>query len=689
MRYRLGIDVGGTFTDFYLLDESGSRECMLKVSSSPEDPSRAIMAGVTALLKRHGIRPEDVSYLSHGTTVATNTILQHSGARVGMVTTAGFRDLLEIARQKRPSVYDLFADKPLVLVRRRLRREVNERVSYDGTVVRRLNQKAATKELRYLLASGIDALAVCFLHSYANPAHERQVKDLARRLAPNVYLSASHELTSEFREYERFLTAVLNAYVGARLNEYLTHLQAGLRDIGLRIDPHIIQSNGGLMSIRAAADAPVRTVLSGPSAGVVGAAHVARLAGIPDVITLDMGGTSTDVSLLRGAQPGMEAGQKMAGYPIRVPTIAIHTIGAGGGSIAWTDEAMGFHVGPRSAGAVPGPAAYGLGGDQPTVTDANVLLGRLSPKALLGGEMPIYRALAEKAVGSIAGRLGLPKERAAAGVLQIVVSAMVRAVRVISVEKGEDPRDFALMAFGGAGALHAGAVAKQLGIKTILVPPAPGLLCSMGALLAAPTMEYSRTRVRIAADAAEIRRTFRELEAQARQWLARERVPRDARQLRRSVDMRYVGQNHELTVPLPAQRIGPRGLAQAIAGFHQGHKKQFGYSSPEDVVEVVTCRVVATRAATRVKASPQPLREGKLTPRETRSVYFETGPGWVDCPVYWRGDLFAGAALDGPAVIEQLDATTVLYPDDAAKVDRYGNILIAVGLEPQEVKSHA
>jgi N-methylhydantoinase A len=682
----MGIDVGGTFTDLYLLNETTNQEHTLKVPSTPDDPSRAIVTGVTTLLKRHKIRPGDISYLSHGTTVATNTILQHAGARVGMVTTAGFRDLLEIGRQKRPSVYDLFADKPPVLVPRHLRREVDERVAYDGTIIRKMNVKAVRDELRDLLASDIDALAVCFLHAYANPAHERRVKELARQINPSVFLSVSHELTSEFREYERFLTAVLNAYVGAKLNEYLSRLQARLRDIGLRIDPHIIQSNGGLMSIKTAANVPVRTVLSGPSAGVVGAAYVARLAGHPDIITLDMGGTSTDVSLLRNAQPNMEAGQKIAGYPIRVPTIAIHTIGAGGGSIAWTDEALGFHVGPRSAGAVPGPAAYGLGGNQPTVTDANILLGRLNQKALLGGEMPIYRDLADKAVQSIAARLGLPKERTAAGILQIVVSAMVRAVRVISVEKGEDPRDFALLAFGGAGALHASAVAKQLGIKRVFVPTAPGLLCSMGALLATPTMEYSRTKVLGMNRTAEIGRTFCELKAQAREWLVHERVPREARQLRYSIDMRYVGQNHELTVLLPAERINRRGLAQAVASFHQEHQKQFGYSSPDDAVQVVSCRVVATGTATRLETLPQTVREAKALPRETRPVYFETGLDWVDCPVFWRGDLSPGAVIEGPAVIEQLDATTVMYPDDVARVDAYGNILITVGLEPVEAR---
>jgi N-methylhydantoinase A len=686
MKYRMGIDVGGTFTDLYLLTETGDREFTLKVPSTPDDPSRAIVSGVTALLERHGIRPADVAYLSHGTTVATNTILQHSGAKVGLVTTAGFRDLLEIGRQKRPSVYDLFADKPLVLVPRPLRREVDERVSYDGQVITKLKAKQLKDELRDLLSSDIAALAICFLHSYANPAHEQMAKNVARSLSPKTFLSVSHELTSEFREYERFLTAVLNAYVGPRLGDYLTHLQSSLRDIGLVIDPYIIQSNGGLMSIRGAAEVPVRTVLSGPSAGVVGAAHVARQAGCPNIITLDMGGTSTDVSLLRDAKPNMEAGQRISGYPIRVPAIAIHTIGAGGGSIAWTDDAMGFHVGPRSAGAVPGPAAYGLGGDQPTVTDANILLGRLSPKGLLGGAMPVYPERAEKAVDVIAKRLKLTRERTASGILQIVTSAMVRAVRVISVEKGEDPRDFALMAFGGAGALHASAVARQLGMTRVFIPTAPGLLCSMGALLAAPTMEYTRTKVLGTDQAAEIGRIFDDLKAQARQWLAHEHVTGKARRLQYSVDMRYVGQNHELTVSLPEERITAKALAEAAAAFHREHDKQFGYCSPDDAVQVVSCRVVATGVATRITTVPPAAGQGQAVPRSRRPVYFETDAVWVDCPIYWRDDLSPGETLQGPAIVEQLDATTVMYPGDVGQVDAFGNIMVTVGREPAEGK---
>lgn len=677
MKWRLGIDVGGTFTDLYLVDERARQQHTLKVQSTPEDPSRAIVTGVTTLLQRHSVCPGDVSYLAHGTTVATNTILQRVGARVGMVTTAGFRDLLEIGRQKRPSVYDLFADKPPVLVPRRLRREIAERMAYDGSVIKRLDPRSVRRELRELLSSGIDTVAVCLLHSYANPEHEQHVRGLLRELAPDLYVSVSHELTSEFREYERFLTTVLNAYVGPCLAEYLSHLRCGLAELGMEVAPHIIQSNGGLMSIRAAIETPVRTVLSGPSAGVVGAAWVARQARLSNVITLDMGGTSTDVSLLKRAEATMQPGLSVAGYPIRVPSIAIHTIGAGGGSIAWTDSASGFHVGPQSAGAVPGPAAYGLGGERPTVTDANVLLGRLNPRALLDGGMPIYRDRAEQAVQSVAQPLGLSTERAAAGILQIVVSAMVRAVRVISVEKGEDPRDFTLMPFGGAGALHACAVARQLGITTVLVPQSPGLLCSLGALLAVPTMEYSRTRVLGTNRTAEISRTFSALKAQARRWLVQEHVPVKVRRLQCSVDMRYVGQNHELMVPLPSPRIDRKSLSEAVELFHRKHRKQFGYDSPQDTVQTVTCRVVATGVATHVKA-PRGTRKNKFVPREKRSVYFETDSSWHDCPVFRRADLSSRTRIDGPAIVEQLDATTVVYPGDVVSIDTRGNMVIAL-----------
>jgi N-methylhydantoinase A len=641
----MGVDVGGTFTDIFLLDEAGGRTLTMKLSSTPDDPSRAIVSGATDLLGLHEIRPQQLAYLAHGTTVATNTILQRAGARVGMLTTAGFRDLLEIGRQKRPRVYDLFADKPLVLVPRHLRKEVKERVAFDGTVLADMKLPAVKKLVQQLCSARIDALAICFLNAYANPVHEQQAKELVRELNPKVYLSVSHELTSEFREYERFLTTVLNAYVGTTLDDYLTNLQRSLRRSGIRATPHIIQSNGGLMSIRAAANAPIRTVLSGPSAGVVGAVHVGRQAGLRNIITLDMGGTSTDVSLVKDARPSMVSAQQLAGYSLRLPTIAIHTIGAGGGSIAWIDDAMGFHVGPSSAGAMPGPAVYGLGGERLTVTDANVLLGRLNQEALLDGAMPIYRTLADKAVAPLAKTLKLSEERTAAGVLQVIVSAMVRAVRVISVEKGEDPRDFALMAFGGAGPLHATAVAKQLGMRTVCVPQAPGLLCSMGALLAVPTMEYSRTKV--------------------------------------------IGAGEELTVFLDTDRVSRSELLQAVTRFHQEHAKQFGYSSPEDDVQVVTCRVVATGVAAELESPLLAARPGKPVARETRPVYFEITGKWLDCPVFRREELGSGATLEGPAIVEQLDATTLLYPDDAAIVDEYGNILITVAVEQAEADDNA
>jgi N-methylhydantoinase A len=680
--YRLGIDVGGTFTDLYLLNESNYQVETLKVASSPDDPSRAIVGGVTTLLERHSIRPEEVAYLSHGTTVATNTILQQVGAKVGLVTTSGFRDLLEIGRQKRPSVYDLFADKPPVLVPRYLRQEVIERVGHDGSVLLTLDAQSLESAVKAVLDEGIEALAVCFLHAYANPEHERQAKALAKKRGPSLYVCASHELTAEFREYERFLTTVLNAYVGPILSGYLLHLRENLHQLGLRIDPYIIQSNGGLMSVTSAVLNPIRTALSGPSAGVVGAAYVATLAGSPNIITLDMGGTSTDVSLLRDTKPRIQSAQQMAGYPVRVPTVAIHTIGAGGGSIAWIDDALGFHVGPRSAGAVPGPAVYGLGGDRPTVTDANVVLGRLNQEALLGGAMPIRKELAADSIRTLADRLNMTLEQAAAGVIRIVVSNMVRAVRVISVEKGEDPRDFALMAFGGAGPLHATAVAKQLGIRQVIVPPAPGLLCALGALLAVPRMEYSKTRVfPVTEDYGGLAEVFQGLAGQARAWLKQESVPREAWRLEYSVDMRYVGQNHELTLPLPEGRIDRETVLGTVEGFHQEHNKQFGYSSPGNPVQIVTCRVVARGVETQLHPTWRPVEEGPIAaPRALRPVYFESTGEWVQCPVYLRDDLVPGAVVKGPAIIEQTDSTTVLYHDDSTTMDGYGTLIVDVGL---------
>ena len=682
MQYRLGIDVGGTFTDLYLWGEESDEVITHKVPSTPQDPSDAIIQGTEEVLAKARLDAGSIGYLSHGTTVATNTILQRVGSKVGMVTTKGFRDLLEIGRQKRPSVFDLFADKPPVLVPRYLRKEVDERVSYDGSVERDLDTAALRTALEELVADDIEALAICFLHSYANPKHEVIAKQLALDIRPDLYVSASHELTSEFREYERFLTTVLNTYVGPVLKDYMLHFRSRLKDLGLPVEPYMIQSNGGLLSIGSAVLSPVRTVLSGPSAGVTGAAYVARVAGFPDVITLDMGGTSTDVSLMRDGRPSLRSGQTIAGYQIRVPAVAIHTIGAGGGSIAWVDEAMGFHVGPKSAGARPGPACYGLGGSKPTVTDANVVLGRLNQEALLGGAMPIYKDYAAKAIQELAGTLELSPEAAAAGVISVVVSNMVRAVRVISVERGEDPRDFALLAFGGAGPLHGTPIARQLGIRHVIVPVAPGLLCAAGALLAEPKMEYSKTRViNLTGDPGPLREEFGGLVDSASQWLDRERIPEDKRHLAFAIEMRYVGQNHELTVGVPDGEITGASIAAIIGSFHDEHLKHFGYSSLSNPVQVVTCRVTATGKSaepTIARQADQPRAHALIG---SRPVYFETAGRWVESPVYWRGALAVGTKLAGPAIIEQTDSTTVLYPEDKAYVDEYGNLIVEVGYE--------
>jgi N-methylhydantoinase A len=676
------VDVGGTFTDLYLWDEVQGYAITHKVSSTPQDPSEAIISGLRELLSKASADPAAVGYLSHGTTVATNTILQQAGAKVGMLTTEGFRDLLEIGRQKRPSVFDLFADKPPVLVPRHLRKEIAERLAADGSVISRLPAEQVTEAVTELVAAGIEALAVCFLHSYANPDHERAAKEIAAQAYPGVYVSASHELTSEFREYERFLTAVLNSSLGPVLKDYMLHLRQALAELGLPSEPYIIQSNGGLLSIESAVLNPVRTVLSGPSAGAIGAAQVAKDAGFPHVITLDMGGTSTDVSLMRDNRPTIRSGQAIAGYQIRVPTVAIHTIGAGGGSIAWIDDAMGFHVGPRSAGARPGPACYGLGGTKPTVTDANVVLGRLNPEALLGGAMPISRGLSLKVITGLADTMGLPLERAASGVISVVVSNMVRAVRVISVERGEDPRDFALLAFGGAGPLHASAVARQLGIRHAIIPAAPGLLCAAGALLAEPRMEFSKTRVLdVGEDTAALRGEFEDLCSLGAAWLDHEGIEPGRRTLHRSTEMRYSGQNHELTVEVPAGPIDAGTLASLREGFHREHHKHFGYSSPAEPVQIITCRVAAIGSVLDVPLLRPAHTRDAAGLVANRSVYFDTVDSWLECPVYIRDSLAPQMRIGGPAVIEQTDSTTVLWPGDEARVDDYGNIVVTV--EPE------
>ncbi|HXW26718.1 MAG TPA: hydantoinase/oxoprolinase family protein, partial [Xanthobacteraceae bacterium] len=465
-RWRVGVDAGGTFTDICLFDETDGRVDIWKVASTPDDPSRGIAGGVEEALRRTGAdggaRPAAaVAYFGHGTTVATNALIQHAGVKTGLVTTAGFRDLLEIRRQKRPDLYDFFADKPKTLVPRDLRIEVAERVRHTGAVETPLDEAAVRNAARALRAASVGAVAVAFLYSFVKPEHEQAAKRIIAEECPDAFICASHEIAPEFREFERLSTTVVNAYLGPVMKRYIDRLGARLCDLGMSAAPHMTQSNGGVIGFATAAAMPVRTVLSGPSTGVVGAQAVGKAAGFADLITFDMGGTSTDVALLKDGEARLASEATVHGYPLKAPMLDIHTVGAGGGSIAYVDTGGLLKVGPRSAGADPGPVCYGRGNAEPTVTDANIVLQTLNPTHLLGGRMAVRQDLAHAAIGQLAQKLGLSLMQTAQGIVSVVTANMARAIRVISVQRGHDPRDYTLVAFGGAGPLHAARLARE------------------------------------------------------------------------------------------------------------------------------------------------------------------------------------------------------------------------------------
>jgi N-methylhydantoinase A len=680
MGYRLGIDVGGTFTDLVLFSEDAGTLVVEKVPSVPSDPSEGIMDGITKILARAGAAPADVAYVAHGTTVATNTLLERHGARTALITTRGFRDLLEIARQRRPSLYDLHAPKPRVLVRRKLRREVPERVTADGSVRVPLDLAAVDRALDDLLGEDIEALAVCFLYAFLRPEHERAVVERARRRLPGVAVSASSEVLPELREYERLSTTVANAYLLPRMASYVRAFSQRVADAGIGRAPYINQSNGGTISIDEAARAPVRTVLSGPSAGVMGAVWLARHRGISSLVTFDMGGTSTDVSFVKDGVPTLAFEREIDGIPLRVPGLDIETIGAGGGSIAWRDSGGALRVGPESAGAHPGPACYARGGAAPTVTDANLLLGRLGPDGLLGGSMPLDTRAAAAAVGALADALALSPIETARGIVAVVNANMAGAVRLVTVQRGVDPAGLALLAFGGAGPLHAGALARELGVRTVVVPPGPGLLCALGLLVEDLRVDAVRTCVTpLHEDALErLDKLFAEMEAEAMAWLERERVPPARRSLERWLDMRYVGQNYELLVSVPDEAWQARRVEPLRERFLALHEAAYGYAAPDEPIQVVNARLVA-RGRPDPPVLPRSARAtGDMAAAASarRRVFFEEPGNFVECPVYDRRRLGAGHVIAGPAVVEQFDSTTLIHPGQRAEVDDLGFLLI-------------
>ena len=679
-RIRIGIDAGGTFTDVCIWDEVEGKFYVWKVSSSPQDPSIAISEGLKQSLKEEDLISSTISYFGHGTTVATNAIIQEKVAHTGLITTEGFRDLLEIARQKRPSLYDLQCDKPKPLVRRRDRKEVPERIRHNGNIETKLDETITKNAISELKQEGIKAIAVMFLYSFVDPVHELKVKDIIREVFPEAFVTCSHEVSPEFREFERLSTVVVNASLGPVMFGYLMKIKKRLKEFDIKGAPHITQSNGGTISFDIAAKHPVRTILSGPSTGIVGASEIGKLAGCKKIITFDMGGTSTDVALVNEGKTKISVDSIVHGHALKIPMLDINTVGAGGGSIAHVDSGGFLKVGPKSAGADPGPVCYDLGNKEPTVTDANVVLQILNPTQLLSGRMPIKRELSLSTIKKLGEKLNLSEFETAQGILSIVTANMAKAIRVVSVQRGYDPRSFSLVAFGGAGPLHASRLARELEITKIVVPPNPGILCALGLLLTNLQSNYSRTQL-IPLDEIshlKIKKIFSELESEAIEWFKKEKVLKSERKFSYSIDMRYEGQNYEINIPFSYFEYTNELFFKLKSGFQEAHQQLYGYFSEDESIQLVTFRLEATGVVQKAEIpSYEPISTSvKNAKQDERKVYLPEIGGFKDCPVYNRMKLGFKHKIKGPAIIEQMDSTTLILPRQQAEIDQNLNIII-------------
>jgi len=676
----IGVDTGGTFTDVALLDPASGRFWVSKTSSTPEDPSRGFASGVAEGLASGQVSGAEVGRVLHGTTVATNLILERKGPSVAILVTQGFRHILEIGRHDIPRKSNLFTwVKPERPVPPQHIWEVPGRLDHTGTVVEALDEDAVRTAAREVAAEGIATIAIVLLHSYANPAHERRVAEIVSAELPNALVSISSDILPVFREYERCVTTLLNAYVMPAVSTYVERLEQRTKDCGIVAPLLLMKSSGGVTSTQSARRKPVETALSGPAAGAVGAAFIGAACGFKNLLTNDIGGTSADIALIQGGAPHLTTTSTIGGWRVGLPMVDIMTIGAGGGSIARVSRAGGLIVGPESAGAQPGPVCYRRGGTEPTTTDAHVALGHLPP-FLLGGSFELDVGAARQAIRTrIAEPLGLDVEAAARGMLEVLDNNMVGAMRVVSVERGIDPGELVLVPFGGAGPLHGSSLARLMGCKTILVPPAPGVLSALGLLVSNLRAEFARTCMQPAGhyDMARLGTVFDELTAEAIAWLASESVPANARVLVKQASLRYKEQGFELDVPWSGQ-VDETTLSTLLDGFHAAHKRLYGFSLPKLPIEIVTLRVDAIGMLPAVTLPELPERGAASTAIVGRQrIAFAAGE--ADVPVYDRTRLGRGARFDGPAVITQLDATTLVLPGQQADVDKYGAILVTEG----------
>ena len=689
MAWRIGVDIGGTFTDVALVEEGSGRIGVAKVPTTPEDLAEGVLAALTSAMRRHDVAPSAVALLSHATTVVTNAILEEKGARAALITTSGFRDVLELRRSARADLYDLFQDAPSVLIPRRRRFELTERVGADGAVVTPLAESEIAPLIAALKTARVEAIAVAFLFSFLNPAHERRLGEMLRAALPDVPVYLSSDVLPEIKEFERTSTTSVCAYVGPLLASYLARLGEATRSRALP-PLYLMGSNGGILEASEVVAMPAMAVESGPAAGVVAAALVARQTGRRDLLSFDMGGTTAKASLIRNGQyettPDYEVGggssmtrwMNGTGHPIRVPVIDLAEVSAGGGSIAWVDRAGALRVGPKSAGANPGPACYGRGGAEPTVTDCDLLLGYLDKRSLLDGELAIDLAAAEAAVRTrLAEPLGVDLRSAAAAVIDVVNHAMAEVLKIVSVQRGHDPRDFVLAAFGGAGPLHAAALADELGLAEVICPPIPGAFSALGLIGTDLKRDYVQTLFVLAeaADPAELEAAFVALEQKGTAMLDRAGVAPERRRFERSVDARYARQSYELAVPVLPGTVDATALAKIAEAFHDRHLRAYGHDNRGEPVQIVSVRLAAIGEIAPLKIRSPVARAGSDAVKSRRQVWFRQC-GAVEAVIYDRSRIAAEVVVQGPSAIEALESTILVPPGWQAKMDEDGFVLL-------------
>ncbi len=695
-QFRLGVDIGGTFTDAILLNESTGEIRTGKVPSTPSDPSVGFLNVVDRMLGDASVKPETVRYVVHGTTVATNAIIEGNLAKTAFITTDGFRDLLEIQTGIRPVLYDLQFDKIKPLVPRYLCFGVPERLDFRGDVLEPLDEDAVLGVADQLAQEGVESIAVCLLHSYINPEHEQRIGEILKNELPTTLFSLSSDVAPEFREYFRASTTVINAAIRPVVSRYLENIQSRVRGSGVTGELLVMQSSGGVLTFEAAIDRPVFMVESGPAAGVIAASNLGNTLGHKNVISFDMGGTTAKAGLIENGTPRVtkeyevggtaattEHGARGAGYPIRTPVIDLVEIGAGGGSIAWIDSGGILRVGPRSAGADPGPVCYGLGGTEPTITDANLVLGRISPDYFLGGEMGLDIDASRSAIKEkCADPLGMAVEEVALGIVEIANNAMVGALRQVSIQRGYDPRDFLLVAFGGAGPVHANRLAAELEMPSVLIPTSPGTTSAMGLLVTDIKHDYSVAMIQRAdqLDLRAVESQFARMKSEGKTALSSEDVASESMRFVYQADTRYVGQSYELTIMLPQGGLRSNQLPSVLEQFHNEHERAYGFKADVEPVEFVALRLSAIGVIEKPRSREVDVGSGDVASavKGTRLVYFAESDGYVDCPVYDRYRLKSGDEVEGPAIVEEVDSTVVVHPGWGAVVDGFGDLFLGL-----------